>query len=137
MHRRLEYAQKGYALLTLVYIAVGGAVGALARYTVSNALPHESFPLGTLTVNVVGCFLFGLLRMHSHALSAEVQTGLAAGFLGALTTFSTFGYDTIHHLERGRLLVAFGNVAANLLLGLLAVWIGLLVGQAIAGPPRS
>jgi fluoride exporter len=127
----------GDIVLTFLYIAAGGAVGAVARYTVSNALPSESFPLGTLVVNVIGCFLFGLLRMHSHALSAELQTGLAAGFLGALTTFSTFGYDTVHHLERGHLLVAFGNVAANLMLGLLAVWIGLLVGQVIAGPPRS
>jgi CrcB protein len=123
-------------LLKLLYIAVGGAVGALARFGVGEGLMlllGKAFPYGTLVVNVAGCFLLGMLAaLHTHALSAEVRTGLAAGFLGALTTFSTFGFETIDQLERGQWLVALANVMANLVLGFLAVWLGLLLARSIA-----
>ena len=130
--RRLENA----LLLKLMLIAAGGAVGAVVRFTVGEVLLltlGKVFPFGTLAVNVAGCFLLGFLAgLQTHALSAELRTGLAAGFLGALTTFSTFGFETVDHLEHQRWTTAGLNVAANLVFGLAAVWLGLLLSRAIA-----
>ena len=123
-------------LLKLIFIAAGGAIGAVVRFAVGEALMlalGKAFPFGTLAVNVAGCFLLGFLAgLHTHALSTEVRTGLAAGFLGALTTFSTFGFETVDHLQQQNWMIAGLNVAANLFLGLVAVWLGLLLSSAIA-----
>jgi CrcB protein len=123
----------------VVLIALCGAAGAVARYAVSgwmHKLLGAAFPYGTLTVNVVGCFLLGLL-MHvslvSDVISPTARTAMAIGFLGALTTFSTFGYETFGYLEDGQWHTALGNIAANMLLGLLAVWGGLAAARAVVG----
>jgi len=118
-------------------IAAFGAAGALCRWRVSlwcaNAL-HWSFPIGTLTVNVAGCFLLGLaihVGTHTSFIPVPVRSGVAVGLLGALTTFSTFGYETVKLLEAGAWHLAIGNVAANVAIGLIAVSLGLALARAL------
>lgn len=123
-------------MLNLLYIAVFGALGAVSRYSIGIWLQHrgsgEMFPFGTLLVNVVGCFLLGFLAgLSTQAVSKQTNTALSAGFLGAFTTFSTFGFETVTLLEKGRGGLALGNVGANLVLGLLAAWLGILAAKAI------
>jgi CrcB protein len=132
-----------------LFVAVGGSLGALARYAAGLAVARllgRGFPWGTLAVNVAGCFVMGivverLLDMEPRPMEAITpalklqmalwQQGVAIGFLGALTTFSTFGADTMRELQAGRLQVALANVAANVVLSLAAVWIGIAFIQAV------
>lgn len=120
----------------LIAIGLGGAVGAVSRYGIVVAcvrLMGDRFPVGVLVANVTGCFLLGLL-MHE-ALIADRWLGSAAhvaitvGFLGALTTFSTFGYDTIRLIEKQHHTLAMLNVFSNCALGLVACWLGLVAGK--------
>jgi fluoride exporter len=131
----------------MMLVAVGGSLGAMARYAVGLAaaqLLGRGFPWGTLAVNVAGCFLMGLvmewiLDLESHkVLTADVQgrlafwrQGVAIGFLGGLTTFSSFGADTLRELEAGQVGAGLGNIAANVLLSLAAVWAGMSLMQAL------
>ncbi len=118
-------------------IALGGAAGALLRFAVSSAvyrLLGRGFPYGTLAVNLIGSFLFGL---WVEALPLERLLGLPwrslllTGVLGAFTTFSTFALETVFLLEQGRIGRALANIAFSLALGLVSVWIGLLLGRAL------
>ena len=128
-------------VLQLTAIACGGALGALSRYGVSSWAFHQfgnAFPYGTLIVNVVGCFLLGVLSQvstHSSPLPYAVRAALTVGFLGALTTFSTFGYETFAQLEQRQPGMALLNVGANLALGLLTVWLGILLIRLLIPPP--
>jgi CrcB protein len=113
----------------ILWVACGGACGAIARYAVTGAsqrwLP-QAMPWGTLIVNVVGCFALGALAEY-HLLkrvTSHWQLVIGVGFLGALTTFSTFGHETLRLWEKGNSLHAIGNVALNLAAGLFAVAIG-------------
>ena len=115
-----------------LWVGVGGFFGAVVRYLVSGWAQRwmiGSFPLGTLVVNVAGCFALGALMawLDRGWLSPAMRQLLAVGFLGALTTFSTFGYETFDLLRGGEAGLALLSVAANLLVGLLAVWLGLVV----------
>lgn len=116
-------------------IAIGGGLGALARYGVGLLAARwwgTAFPWGTLAVNLVGCFLLGLL-MESEArsphVSAEMRLVLGTGFLGALTTFSTFGVDTFRAVEAGNAGAAVMNVGLNFIPGLLLVYLGVLCAR--------
>lgn len=96
----------------------------------------DEFPWGTLIVNVAGCFLLGLIAEYvvlKRAWSPLAFRAATIGFLGALTTFSTFAHDTFRRIEDQRATLAVGNIAANMLLGLAAVWLGVLAGRALAG----
>ena len=118
-------------------IAVGGALGAMARYAVAmgaTRLAGNGFPWGTLVANVVGCLLLGCLAewaLHSEALSPWMQKGLGIGVLGALTTFSTFAHDTFRLAEEGRMAHAAGNLGLNLALGFTAVCLGVWLMRRI------
>jgi CrcB protein len=117
-------------LVEALCVALGGSVGTLARYGVGLAAERfvgNAFPFGTLAVNVTGCLLMGLagyFTHKTHAVPQYVVTALTVGFLGGFTTFSAFGNETFRHLEAGRAAIALANVAANLGLGLAAVWVG-------------
>jgi CrcB protein len=132
----------------ILYVAIGGALGAVARYATglgTAALFGKSFPWGTLIVNVAGCFGMGVvleniadLEAHSPAAVGNVRSemafwhkAVAIGFLGGLTTFSSFGGDTLRELQSGRTSLALANVAANVLLSLGAVWLGIAVTAAV------
>lgn len=114
----------------LVWIALGGAAGAVSRYLVTLGCQRwaENFPVATLIVNVTGCFCLGAL-LQSAWLPAATRLAIGTGLLGGLTTFSTFGHETFRALEKGQWNLALGNVAANLILGLLAVWAGVALVQ--------
>ncbi len=111
-------------------------MGAIARYGLSTwAARHaERFPLGTLAVNVVGCFAIGALSLVAERsnLSETTRHFLAVGVLGSLTTFSTFGIETFSLLRTGSLVAAGTNVAANVGLGLVAVVAGRALARGLA-----
>ena len=123
----------------LLYIALGGAVGAVSRYLVSGWVMHSTgrvFPFGTLCVNVIGCFLLGFIAHIAQVTSwipKPVFSAITVGFLGALTTFSAFGMETLDQLNKGAWSGALANIAANVLIGLAAVWAGVMLGRAVAG----
>jgi CrcB protein len=116
-------------------IALGGAMGALARYGVDEWVGRRtgSFPWGILVVNVTGAFLIGVSveALEPRFESGWVRPAVVTGLLGAYTTFSTLSLDTYRLLERGELDQALANVLGSVVLGLLAVWAGLRVGQAL------
>lgn len=117
-------------------IALGGALGALARYGVDEWVGRRTgaFPWGILVVNVTGAFLIGVAVEVTEPRfedAAWVRTMVVTGFLGAYTTFSTFSLDTYRLLDRGELDQALANVLGTVVLGLLAVWLGLRVGRAL------
>lgn len=126
--------------LEVLCVAVGGALGTLARYGVGLAAHRfwgEGFPYGTLTVNLVGCFLMGLagtIGAKTQAVPQFVVAAVTVGFLGGLTTFSAFGNETFRHLEGGRTTLALGNIAANVGIGLLAVWAGAALAKTMIAP---
>ena len=126
-------------LRSLSIVAAGGAVGAVSRYVVSG-LTHRifstGFPLGTLVVNTAGCLLIGFLlelATQTTLVSDSWRLALGIGFLGALTTFSTFGYETLELVKESQWTLAFANVAANLLIGLFSVWLGVVAARLITG----
>ena len=116
---------------SLVCVAIGGSLGAVARYVVSGILLHRysghQFPLATFCVNILGCFMIGLamaLATKYHLLGQEARLLFVTGFLGSFTTFSAFGFETVYLLKRGEVLLAGGNVVLSVLLGILAVFLG-------------
>lgn len=112
-------------------VFAGAMIGAPLRYLVDRAVQsrHDSlFPWGTFTVNVLGCLVLGGLTGAGPALPAPLSALLGTGFCGALTTYSTFGYETLRLLERRASLPAVANVVASVVAGL---------GAAVAGHAAS
>ena len=122
---------------TLVFIAGGGAVGAILRYSASlgvYSLFGRGFPYGTLFVNVVGSLLMGILSiilLDRFNVGPEWRAAILVGLLGAFTTFSTFSIETMNLLEQGDLTRAMLNIAVSVVLCLLAVWVGLIIGRQL------
>lgn len=111
-------------------VMVGGALGALTRYGFTKLIAVHPFPWSTLVVNILGSFLIGLctsLIIKYTATTLVVRHLVIIGFLGSLTTFSTFSLDLLKLLENGQLLYAFSYLAFSILLGLSCAWIGLRV----------
>ena len=127
------------ALGRIVAVGIGGFVGAVGRYGLAGLVQRwvrGDFPWGTLAVNVLGCFLIGLLMALARfgiVLCPRTRTFLGIGLLGSLTTFSTFGYETMELVRTGSWFAAAGNVAGNVILGLAAVLAGLAAGRLLAG----
>ena len=122
----------------LVAVAIGGAGGAVTRYGVGVLLARIGdgrFGHATLVVNVVGCFALGVLMHEVWAAPGKAasvwHTGVTVGLLGGLTTFSTFGYQTIRHVDAGEPLLALANVALNVVLGLAAAAVGLGIARTV------
>ena len=121
----------GEMLLRLALIGAGGFAGAVLRFLVSSWAQTRSgsivFPFGSLSVNLLGCLLIGLLSAlaeNRSMFSAETRSFLIIGGLGAFTTFSTFGNETLNLLRAGRLELALLNVGAQTALGVALVWLG-------------
>ena len=122
--------------MLILMIALGGALGAVARYGLTgwvHSLLDTTFPVGTLLVNVLGSFVLGLslLLFESLAWSAEVRTMITMGFLGAFTTYSTFSYEALVLLEGGEWARGGLYMGGSLLLGLAGVFGGLALGSFI------
>ncbi len=120
-------------------ICAAGAVGSGARYLLSTATQRTlggPFAWGTLAVNVLGCLMAGVLMeliLQSDLVAQELRLPLSVGFLGAFTTFSTFGHETFRYLEAGDWKLALTYVGAQLLVGLAAVAGGVALGRSILG----
>jgi fluoride exporter len=118
--------------VTLLLVLLGGAVGAPARYLADVAvqrLHRSSFPWGTWAVNMAGSFVLGVVAAGA---STWTLTLVGTGFCGALTTYSTFGYETVRLAEEGETGTAVANVVGSIGVGLLAAafgwWLGALAG---------
>lgn len=118
-------------MLKLIWIGIGGFIGAVLRYLVSTYVQDWTksigFPYGTLAVNLAGCLLIGLLSYMAEArgaFTAEARNMLFIGLLGAFTTFSTFSNETMSFLDGGQNMLALANMGSHLILGLVAVRLG-------------
>ena len=100
-------------------VGTGGAIGALCRHYLGTAVDVDGFPVGTLTVNVVGSFVLGLVTFAN--LGNELVLLVGTGACGSFTTFSSFSFDTVYLWESGKRLKAIGNAALNLAGALLAI----------------
>jgi CrcB protein len=124
--------------VTVLLVALGAAVGAPLRYFTDRTVQarHDSvLPWGTLTVNVVGSLLLGLILGGAAAggVSPAIVAAVGVGFCGALTTYSTFGYETVRLAAQGSVLYGFGNIIVSLAAGLAAAWLGLTVAGGLWG----
>lgn len=122
--------------MTLVYVALGGAIGSLARYllgaAVSRYTPPAS-PLSTFTVNIVGCCAFGIiaaLAERQFVLNPARRAFLLIGLLGGFTTFSSYTYETFELLREARVGLALANAAGQVVFGFAALWAGYAVIRA-------
>jgi CrcB protein len=115
----------------LLLIAGFGALGCLTRYFISGwvyDLFGRGFPYGTMAVNILGAFIIGLIMefgVRSTLLPVNLRTGLTIGFLGGLTTFSTFSYETFRLLEDGEFVIATTNVLVSVFFCLAFTWLGI------------
>jgi protein CrcB len=127
--RARAHLRRRQPVVTFLLVILGGMIGAPARYVADRALQNRLetvFPWGTFAVNIAGSFVLGfLLGAQRHlGVSASVVLLLGTGFCGGLTTFSTFGYETLRLLEDGAVGEAGLNVIGSLAAGVLAAWLG-------------
>ena len=124
-------------MLPLLYVMVGGAVGSGARYLTGSAvtaLLGPDYPFGTLTVNIVGGLLMGVLVgvLARNSASETWRLLLAVGVLGGFTTFSAFSLEVVTMIERGAFGVAFGYVLVSVIGSIAALFAGLSAVRAVA-----
>lgn len=115
----------------IILVAVGGGLGSVCRFLISLLMPKSTFPLATFAVNILGCFLVGLLSAYfnSHAnLSPNMKLLLIMGFCGGFTTFSTFAFEKVSMLQNGNHALFFVYVFSSIILGILAVFLGFWLG---------
>lgn len=123
-------------MIEFLLIGVGGFLGAIARYGLSGLVHRywQTFPAGTLVVNVLGCLVIGVLISlveDRQLLSPNTRMFLQIGLLGSFTTFSTLGYETFELMKSGEYWLAGINVAANVVLGIGAVAVGMIAMRAL------
>jgi len=120
----------------ILIIGAGGFLGAVLRYIAIVSMQvfktKHAIPLGTLLVNVVGCLLIGFLAVlaeNSRILTPDTRNFLIVGILGAFTTFSTFGYESMTMLKNGATTAFVLNIGLQVVLGFMAVWLGMTAGH--------
>lgn len=123
----------------ILIVAAGGSLGAVSRYAVNGLMQRwlppgghpGGFPAATFTVNAVGCFLIGLIMafVAGKPEFRDLQLLLVTGFLGGLTTFSAYGYETVELLSERNVRMAVLSMAGNVVVGLAAVWVGRTIGR--------
>lgn len=120
-------------MVTVLWVAFGGAAGSVARYALGGLLNNRAHPLGTIVVNVIGSLVLGvLIGLWGFEEDAAHRLGISIGLLGGFTTFSTFALDTLSLWENGQPGVAIANVAASVGLGIAAAIAGLMMGRSAA-----
>jgi CrcB protein len=133
----IPYEVKGIAMAQWLWIGFAGGLGALARYGMTGLVQRllgTGFPYGTFVVNMLGSFLFGLIWSLAEGrlvLTPQTRTILLTGFMGAFTTFSTFMYETGGLMQDSQWTLAFGNVALQIIVGLICLFAGLALGQLL------
>ena len=126
-------------LIQYIIVGIGGSLGAVLRFIIETWVHGFSktslFPFGTLAVNLLGClvigFLFGIIAI-SQMIGLRARLFLITGFLGALTTFSSFGYETFILIKNQEFIIALFNILIQVVIGLFAVWIGYFISRLLA-----
>jgi CrcB protein len=118
-----------------LFIAIGGALGSIARYVVGSTITNRMgtrFPYGTFVINLTACLIIGFF-LAAAGRRAEINPAwrflIPIGFVGAYSTFSTFEWETFVHLQTSDFLIAALYVSLSILLGLLAVWLGVVLAR--------
>lgn len=121
-----------------IFVALGGSLGALARYWVGSAVSGKMgtrFPYGTFVINMSACLMIGFFTVflgRRTELNPVWSFLVSIGFVGAYSTFSTFEFETFASLQSGALLIAGAYVAVSIFLGLVAVWCGTVLGKLLS-----
>lgn len=126
-------------MLNYILVGVGSAIGGISRYWASGLIANrfgQSFPVGTLFVNVTGSFIIGLFAMLTSPdgrwlVGPRLRNGFMTGFCGGYTTFSSFSLQTMTLAQDDEWLYAAGNAALNLFFCLLGVWLGHILGEIL------
>ena len=126
-------------MATYLWVALGGALGSVARFWMTNvvaALTGPRFPWGTIIINILGSFVIGLVAYLTTPVGkvpvpGDVRAFVLAGICGGYTTFSSFSLQTLELARAGHWLEAGGNVVLSVVLSLAAVWAGYAVGSAL------
>ena len=122
---------------TLLIVGTGGFIGSVMRYLgqqVAGKIFSPSFPMGTFLINIIGCLIIGMVYAMSekgNLLTAEMRLFLAVGFCGGFTTFSTFSNDNLMLLKDGSIGFLLFNIVGSVLLGILAVYLGIVLIRAL------
>ena len=124
-------------ILAIVSVGIGGACGAICRFFISSWLnTQDGFPFGTLCANAIGCFLLGLLGTYlSNRINPEWKLVISTGFLGALTTFSTFSLETIQFVLRDQWKIAVLYFFAQIISGTVLTILGIKLAQQFLSVP--
>lgn len=124
-------------MIRALYVGIGGFFGAIARYLIDGWISNSvltPFPVSTFVINVTGSFALGLfmtLATERFAIDSNLRPLIAIGFIGAYTTFSTFGLETVRLIEDGSRALSLANVALSVGVGIVAVFAGILVGRIL------
>ena len=127
--------------MNIVLVAFGGALGSMARYLVDGAVYRvlpATFPYGTFVVNVTACGVFGMLIGLGEdrlVVGSRARSFLLVGVLGGYSTFSTFTFEIFQLLREDQWHLALANGLGQLVLGLIALWLGVVLGRLLRGAP--
>lgn len=114
--------------MKLFTVMLGGFIGAITRYKTGEWLQTNEFPIGTLVINLIGCFLLGWLLTYiriKRNIRPEFTSFIGTGFIGSFTTFSTFSVETIHLFQNGLVFYGILYVTVSIIFGLLLSYLGL------------
>jgi len=135
--RLAEHGRGKRRPVRIAFLAVFGAVGTLARYGLDGWIQYRvgpAFPAGTLTINLLGCLLLGVIGqfgLNHISMPPDLRIGLTIGLMGGFTTFSTFGWESVHLLEAAEWTKAFVYIGASIVGGILMMILGLRIGNAL------
>jgi CrcB protein len=124
-------------MLKILLVAVGGGIGAVSRYLLSLWAADRygsGFPYGTLLANIIGCFIIGIfmtLITEKYVVSPYWRLLVTVGFIGGLTTFSSFSYETLKLLQEANVAGALWNLLLNMVVGFAATWLGISAGRML------
>jgi fluoride exporter len=135
--QRSLYAEHGGTLQKYLLIAIGGALGSIARFWVGSTIAGRmgvKVPYGTLVVNLTACFIIGLTLTYLGKradLNPAWRFLIPVGFIGAYSTFSNYEWETLSTLRSGAFVLAALYAGGSFILGLIAVWAGSVLGEAL------